>query len=142
MQHIEDEHQAALIQWAQHTRINYLNVKCAPSAKVSDYLHAIPNGGKRNVKEAKRLKAQGVCAGIPDLSLPIAASGFHGLYIEMKRPIIKGKPKPRLSDSQKEKINLLIASGYAVCVCYGWQQAREMITRYLNHDLSKEDFFK
>ena len=41
----------------------------------------IPNGGSRNVKAAKNLKRQGVKAGVPDLFVPVARRGCHGLFI-------------------------------------------------------------
>ena len=48
-------------------------------------LHAIPNGGKRSKSEAARMKAAGVKPGAPDMFLPVAREGCHGLYIELKR---------------------------------------------------------
>lgn len=49
------------------------------------FMHHIPNGGKRDkVTAKKRLKAEGVKPGVPDVFLPVARKGFHGLYIEMK----------------------------------------------------------
>lgn len=47
-------------------------------------IYHIPNGGSRNELEAANLKRQGVKAGVPDLTLPVALNGYHGLYIEMK----------------------------------------------------------
>ena len=47
-------------------------------------LYHVPNGGSRNEIEAANLKRQGVKAGVPDLALPVARKGYHGLYIEMK----------------------------------------------------------
>ena len=48
-------------------------------------LFAVPNGGDRNMLVAKKLKAEGVKKGVPDLCLPLPRGGYHGLYIEMKR---------------------------------------------------------
>lgn len=45
---------------------------------------AIPNGGKRNVIVAQKMKAEGVRAGIPDLCLPVMRGGYGGMYIELK----------------------------------------------------------
>ena len=42
-------------------------------------LFHIPNGGSRNKAEAANLKAQGVKPGVPDLCLPVARCGYHGL---------------------------------------------------------------
>lgn len=47
-------------------------------------LYAIPNGGKRNSREAARLREEGVTAGVADLFLSIPNQHYHGLYIEMK----------------------------------------------------------
>lgn len=47
-------------------------------------LHAIPNGGKRTIRVAAKMRAEGQKAGVPDLFLPVARSGLHGLYLETK----------------------------------------------------------
>jgi hypothetical protein len=46
--------------------------------------YAVPNGGYRNIYVARKLKAEGVKAGVADLCLPAARRGYHGLYLEMK----------------------------------------------------------
>lgn len=48
-------------------------------------LFHIPNGGKRHGLEAMKFKAMGVVAGVPDLFFALARSGYHGLFIEMKK---------------------------------------------------------
>ena len=53
-----------------------------PEHKV--YLFAIPNGGKRNIVEASRLKAEGVRAGVSDLFLAVPVGMDHGLFLEAK----------------------------------------------------------
>lgn len=89
-------------------------------------LHHIPNGGGRNPIEARHLKEQGVKPGIPDLFLPCARGGFHGLYIEMKR-----RKGGRVSIEQKKMIIALREQGYRVEVCQGWEEARDIITAYM-----------
>lgn len=51
---------------------------------LSDYLHANPNGGKRDPREAARLKREGVKAGVSDLFVSIPSKGYHGLWVEVK----------------------------------------------------------
>ena len=88
-------------------------------------LHHVPNGGRRDKKEAASLKRQGVKAGVPDLVLPSAHGGYFGLYIELKA----GKNKT--SKIQNEWINQLKEQGYFVSVCYGWKEAADTIENYL-----------
>ena len=70
----EDREQEAVIQWAFYEAGRLPGV---------DLIYAIPNGGSRNKIEAAHLKRQGVKAGVPDLFLPVARQGKHGLYIEI-----------------------------------------------------------
>jgi hypothetical protein len=88
-------------------------------------LFAIPIGGSRHKLEAYNLTRQGVKAGIPDICLPVARRGFHGLYIELKAD--KGKA----SEKQGEWIDKLLAEGYNAGICRGWKQAVDCILWYL-----------
>lgn len=112
----EDREQEAVIQWAFYEAGRLPGV---------DLIYAIPNGGSRNKIEAAHLKRQGVKAGVPDLFLPVARQGKHGLYIEMKR-----REGGRLSDYQRDWIEKLKAQGYAVAVCHGFDEAVEIIENY------------
>jgi hypothetical protein len=87
----------------------------------------IPNGGKRCKTTAKRLKAEGVKAGVPDICLPVSRGSYHGLYIEMKK--LKGN---KATKNQNEWIEKLRKQGYAALVCYGWEEASNVILEYLN----------
>lgn len=80
-------------------------------------LLAIPNGGNRNIVTAKKLKAEGVRRGVPDLQVP-----EWNLWIEMKNT--KGG---RISPEQKQWIEYLRAIGHTVFVCAGFHEARRMI---------------
>lgn len=108
--------QEALFRWVAYYRGSCPDV---------DLLYHIPNGGRRDAKEAAHLKRQGVRAGVPDLCLPVPRGGFHGLYIELKA----GQNKP--TEKQKGWLDALTKQGYATAVCYGWQAAEEVITKYL-----------
>ena len=113
----ESAEQRALFQWAALAKGSY------PELKI---LHHVPNGGKRDKVTAARLSAEGVKPGVPDICLPVARSGYHGLYIELKR-----RTSGRVSAAQRWWIARLQEQGYRALVCYGWQQAREEIEKYL-----------
>ena len=113
----EDTEQAHIFAWAAWASGKYPEL---------DLMHHIPNGGKRSKSEAARFKVQGVKAGVPDIFLPCARGGYHGLYIELKRT--KGG---KISAAQKEWIDALRGQGYKVIVCYGFDEAREVIISYL-----------
>lgn len=96
-----------------------------------DLLYHVPNGGSRDKREAARLKAQGVRAGVPDLCLPVPTSMYHGLYIELKF----GRNKP--SEEQVKWLEALKRQGYKTAVCYGWEEAKDTILNYLQGGYKK-----
>jgi hypothetical protein len=89
------------------------------------WIHAIPNGGHRHVAVAKRMKAEGVKAGVWDIFVPVAADDKAGLYIEMKY----GKNK--LTDNQ-EAFRDAIGDAYEWAVCYSMFDACHAIGEYLD----------
>ena len=109
--------QEALFDWAAY------NVGKYPELRL---LYHIPNGGRRDPKEAAFLKRMGVKAGVPDLCLPVARGGYHGLYIEMKY----GQNKP--TKEQRKWLSLLSSQGYKTIVCYSWQNTAMIIEWYLS----------
>ena len=119
---IEDDHQEALFRWAS---------VMANSGYPTRLMFAIPNGGYRRPREAARMKLAGVKSGVPDILLPVPRGEFHGLFIELKRPIVKGEAKPVVSPEQKHWLKELDAQGYMATVCYGWIEAKEVIESYL-----------
>ena len=112
----EAQEQAALFAWA------HLREFTTPELRL---LFHIPNGGKRNIREAVKLKRMGVRPGVPDLFLSIARGGFHGLWIEMKTP------KGQLSKEQRRMMGRLESQGYRVVVCRTWLEAQVIILEYL-----------
>lgn len=112
----EGNEQEALFRWAAFVSGRFPEI---------DLLYHIPNGGSRNRIEAANLKRQGVKAGVPDLCLPVARANWHGLYIEMKAG------KNTTTEKQEEWISALRGQNYAAEVCYGWERAAEVITKYL-----------
>lgn len=114
----EAEEQAALFGWAQMESY---------SRPELGLLFHIPNGGKRNKSEGARFKAEGVKPGVPDICLPVARGGKHGMYIELKR--LRGGTA---SEEQKQWLSALRAQGYHAVLCRGWREAAEEIRRYLD----------
>lgn len=112
----EDGNQMAILQWCALNRHLY------PETKL---LYAIPNGGLRHKATAARLKATGTKRGFPDMGLPVARHGYHGMFIENK---VKGR---RTSDDQDKWHAALRAEGYHVVTCDGWFEAVAAITAYL-----------
>ena len=92
-------------------------------------LHAIPNGGKRDIRTAAMLKAEGVKPGVPDICLPVPRGGKHGMYIELKR-----RKGGTVSEAQQAWIRALCGQGYACTVCHGWDAARDEIMGYLRQE--------
>lgn len=90
------------------------------------WLYHVPNGGLRDIRVAKKLKAEGVKSGVPDLVLPIPRYPFHGLYIEMKKT--KGG---RVSKDQREWLDFLKEQNYMVEVAKGCDEALEILMEYL-----------
>ena len=88
---------------------------------------AIPNGGKRNPSEARRLVLEGVSKGIPDLMLCESKKGYHGLFIELKR-LSKSKTSPE----QIEKHQKLRDRCYQVEICHGCDAAYKVILEYIS----------
>lgn len=115
----------ALFGWAAMSERRYPDLR---------KLYAVPNGGQRNPIVAAKLKAQGVRAGVLDISLDVARHGFHGLRIEMKRPanVALGHTAGRLSKEQEQRFSDLTQDGYRAVVCYGWEQARDVLVEYLS----------
>lgn len=84
---------------------------------------AVPNGGARRGREARRLKQEGVQAGVPDLLIfdaPPAHPGKVGVALEMKRR--DGRPSD-VREEQQEWLQALEARGWVVMVGYGRDDA-------------------
>jgi hypothetical protein len=117
----EDQEQTKLVTWLEKNNIDFF---------------AIPNGGKRNLMEAYKLKRTGVKSGVPDICIPVPSTyvlgnerkWLHGLYIELKR--VKGSAT---SDNQIYWIDKLRKNGYAAEICKGADHAKEVVLSYLNN---------
>lgn len=81
----------------------------------------IPNGGHRAMSVAKKMKAEGVDPGVPDLYIPA-----WKLWIEMKR-----KTGGRVSTEQKEWREYLEGIGDTVIVGKGAEDASRQVLEFL-----------
>ena len=119
----EHSHQMAFFAWCQQQSVIYPKLKFA---------FAIPNGGARDKRTASNLKAEGVKKGVPDVFIPIAAHGCHGLWIEFKRPGTETQSEGRLSTEQKEFRDFVLSEKYGHFVAYSYSQAVDCVVRYLS----------
>lgn len=122
MKSLEHAEQVSLMQW--------WSLQCRRFGIPEQLLFAIPNGGQRNIITAKRMKDEGVRAGIPDLFLAVPRGKFHGLFVEMKK-----SQGGVVSDAQKACMEMLSNNGYCVTVCHGFIEAKTAITAYLDLNL-------
>lgn len=93
--------------------------------KYGRLLFAVPNGHKRNIVTAVKLKKEGVVAGVSDLILLVPNYTYHGLCIEMK--IGKGKQ----TESQKEFQSDVEQMGYKYSVCRTLDEFTNLINNYI-----------
>ena len=114
--------QEAIFSWCDINRNKYPELRL---------LHNIPNGGQRNKSTAIALKRQGVKAGVPDLMLPVARAGYHGLYIELK----KEDKTNKTTALQKQWLTDLAEQGYFTAVCYGYDEAVQTLKDYLESEV-------
>lgn len=115
-----DEHgeQCAFVSWLekQHPAIPFFSV---------------PNGGYRHKAIARKLKAEGVQSGVPDLCIPYPINGYYGLFIEMKRK--SGVPSD-VSSNQKRWLKILSEQGYKTAVAFGCEHAQQILTDYIDEN--------
>lgn len=86
-------------------------------------IYAVPNGGSRNVREAQRLKSEGVLAGVADLTILLPQG--KSLYIEMK---VKGN---RQTPNQKEFQQKAEALAHKYYVCYSFEDFEKVVKQEL-----------
>lgn len=114
--HKDEEHklQVSMINWF---RLQY------PSMRHN--LFAIPNGGRRDAATGRRLKDEGVLAGVSDLILLKSNRYYGALLIETKTK--KGTQR----ESQKEWESKITADGYKYVIVRSLDEFIEVVTDYL-----------
>ena len=123
MKQVEYLEQVKLFEWARlytskHNCLKWLN-SSQNGVRITNYMGAV------------RAKKAGMSKGFPDIFLPYPTQSYAGLFIELKRPIIKGQSKPIVSKEQKEWLEYLNSVNYKAVVCYGANEAIQTICDYI-----------
>lgn len=96
-------------------------------------IFAVPNGAQRNIITAKKLKDEGVLAGVPDLVIPAPSGDWHGLFIEMKN----GK-QGRVSEFQQTAMHKLTEEGYRCAVVRSFEEFVAVVSDYFGEQEIQE----
>lgn len=94
--------------------------------KLPQVFYHPPNGGRRNQREAARLKLHGVLAGVSDVVLPLKSGEYSGVYCELKTK--SGSP----SKDQKDFLNAVTEEGYLAVVINDFKTFQDVFTYYLD----------
>ena len=119
----EHEAQCAVVNWAFYASAEHPELHL---------LFAVPNGARVRPAVAKKLLAEGMRKGVPDLILPVARAPYHGLAIEMKAP--KGVLKPE----QRWWRDALQGHHYCWVLCRSAADGIEALRSYLG--IPRESF--
>ncbi|CAB5224254.1 VRR-NUC domain containing protein [uncultured Caudovirales phage] len=82
-------------------------------------------------KQGRKMKMMGYVKGFPDIQIFECRNSFSGLFIELKSE--KGVIKKEQRWWNKE----LNERGYHAVFCFGFQEAREIIDKYLSGKISR-----
>lgn len=112
--HPEDSLQMACVRWFdyQHHALSWA-------------LFHVPNGGRRDPREAARFKAMGVRPGVPDLLLLLPRGGHAYLAIELKAG------RNTQTQSQKDYERHMTATGGLYVVVRSFEEFIDTIEKYL-----------
>ena len=123
---LERTEQEALFQWAT------VMERKEPRLRL---LNASLNGMRASsIHQAVAAKKSGMKKGYPDIFLPVAARGWNGLFIEMKR---RDGVASDVSPEQRQWLADLTEQGYQAVIAFGWEQAARLIEGYLGIDSTK-----
>ena len=86
----------------------------------------VPNGGKRDKREAISLNKQGVLAGVSDILILEPSGQYHGLCVELK---VKGG---KVSDAQELFLKRAEKRKYKGVVVWGFNELEYEVNNYLN----------
>lgn len=118
MRRNRDEHklQVSCVKWF---RLQY--------PKHARLIFSVPNGGKRNIREAVTLKQEGVLKGVSDIIVAIPNKQNHGLYIEFKTKT------GRQSKEQKQFQKAVQSQGYRYVIIRGFETFVNIIREQFNN---------
>ena len=115
----EHEEQASLFRMAERASCAYPEL---------ELLNGSLNGVRLTIGQAVKAKRSGMKKGYPDIQLPVARRGYHGMYIEMKH----GRNRPERE--QKAWLKRLKDEGHYVTVAYSALEAWDELMWYLGRD--------
>jgi hypothetical protein len=119
MIHDEHQHQVAV---ARHIDSTYPGICWTASC----------GGMRTSMGTAVKMKAAGYKKGCPDIMIFVSRFTFHGLFIELKVPAIKGIQRGgKIEPHQVEFLEKLQANGFQAVVAFGAREAIEVIDRYM-----------
>lgn len=121
----ETDLQVAIVKWAKTQVPKYPQLL---------WLHSVPNGGKRDSREAQRLKDEGLTPGILDMALDVARGGYHGAKIELKKP---GGKCPKASDEQEKYMEFCKQEGYATLLSNDFSEVKSFLIDYLEGRINR-----
>lgn len=115
--------QQACVKWFRYTHQNII-------------ISSFPNQGARSETNASRMKAEGMCAGMPDIVIfslgceknihSEITDTYGALFVEFKTE------KGTLTPVQKEVHRKLQNSGYKVVVCRSFDEFKQAVENYLD----------
>lgn len=113
----EHEHCRALIEWTRLPDV-------ARRYPELDLLIHIPNEDRPGPRQ-RRMAEIGMRAGVSDYFLPAPRGGWHGLWLEMKKP--GGRP----TKHQLAWLDSMLDMGYCARICHGSDAAIATLLHYL-----------
>lgn len=123
-QPLESQTQAAVLDWARLTPMPK-GPHIEEGARISRYLIAIPNDGKRSRRAGASAKQRGLVPGVSDLFLAAPAGKYPGFWLELKR-----RPN-KLTPQQHHWLDRMNLAGYAIGIAYSYDEAVRLICLYL-----------
>lgn len=129
----ESDIQRQVFMWAQQTQRDYPELELLNASMNGAF---IPGGKSGSAAQTLKFKIITILkllgclrVGFPDLSLPVARGGHHGLYIELKR--IGGK----VSKDQKWWLRKLTDQGYLAMPAWGYRETTTLLLEYMKGEL-------